>query len=158
VLAISTQNRMNLLPWCLNPGIADLSHISEATINHANSLLRVTAKMEFTAMKLNDFQESYSNYEPNKNGNYAINIQWHSTKLICESYKVIQHNNFNLQKNPFFQVYSFNTVLWQRQFFWNSVLYIFDYKSNEMHTDILSILHYTTLALHVLGAICTHQP
>jgi hypothetical protein len=28
--------------------------------------------------------------------------------------------------------------------------------SDEMHTDFLCILYYTTLALHVSGAICTH--
>jgi hypothetical protein len=37
------------------------------------------------------------------------------------------------------------------------VMYILDCKSDEMHTDFLCILYYTTLALHVSGAICTHH-
>jgi hypothetical protein len=37
------------------------------------------------------------------------------------------------------------------------VIHIFDCKSNEMHADFLCILHYTMLALHVSGAICTHH-
>jgi hypothetical protein len=35
--------------------------------------------------------------------------------------------------------------------------YIFNRKSDKMHTDILCILYYTILALHVSGAICTHH-
>jgi hypothetical protein len=35
--------------------------------------------------------------------------------------------------------------------------YIFDSKSNKMHTDFLCILYYTTLALQVSGAIYTHH-
>jgi hypothetical protein len=36
--------------------------------------------------------------------------------------------------------------------------YIFDCKSDELQTDFFKcILYYTTLALHVLGAICTHH-
>jgi hypothetical protein len=37
------------------------------------------------------------------------------------------------------------------------VTYIFDCKSNEMHTEFLCILYYTILALHVSGAIYTHH-
>jgi hypothetical protein len=40
-------------------------YISGATTDYANNLSRFTAQMEFTVMKLNDLQESYSNYEPN---------------------------------------------------------------------------------------------
>jgi hypothetical protein len=36
-------------------------------------------------------------------------------------------------------------------------LWVFDCKSDEMHTDFLCILYYTTLALHISGAICTHH-
>jgi hypothetical protein len=36
-------------------------------------------------------------------------------------------------------------------------MYIFDWKSNEMHTDFLCILYFTIFALHVLGAIYTHH-
>jgi hypothetical protein len=36
-------------------------------------------------------------------------------------------------------------------------MYIFDCKSDEMHTDFLFILYYTMLALHVSGGICTHH-
>jgi hypothetical protein len=37
------------------------------------------------------------------------------------------------------------------------VMYIVDWKSNEMHTDFLCILYFTLFALHVSGAIYTHQ-
>jgi hypothetical protein len=37
------------------------------------------------------------------------------------------------------------------------VIYIFDCKSDEMHTDFLCILYYNMLALRVSGAICTHH-
>jgi hypothetical protein len=37
------------------------------------------------------------------------------------------------------------------------VIYILDCKSDEMHTDFLCIHYYTTHALHVSGAICTHH-
>jgi hypothetical protein len=36
-------------------------------------------------------------------------------------------------------------------------LYIFDCKSDEMHTDFLCILYCTKLALHFSGAIYTHH-
>jgi hypothetical protein len=36
-------------------------------------------------------------------------------------------------------------------------IYIFDCRSDEMHTDFLCILYHTTLALHVSGVICTHH-
>jgi hypothetical protein len=36
-------------------------------------------------------------------------------------------------------------------------IYIFDCKSNEMHINFLCILYYTTLALRVSGASCTHH-
>jgi hypothetical protein len=36
-------------------------------------------------------------------------------------------------------------------------VYMFDWKSEEMHTDFLCILYYTVLALHVSGVICTHH-
>jgi hypothetical protein len=36
-------------------------------------------------------------------------------------------------------------------------VYIFDWKSNEMHMDFLCILYFTILALHVSGAIRTHH-
>jgi hypothetical protein len=36
-------------------------------------------------------------------------------------------------------------------------IYIFDCKSDEMHTDFLCILYYIIFALHVSGAICTHH-
>jgi hypothetical protein len=37
------------------------------------------------------------------------------------------------------------------------VIYIFDCKSNKMHTDFLCILYNTTLALHLSGTICNQQ-
>jgi hypothetical protein len=37
------------------------------------------------------------------------------------------------------------------------IIYIFDWKSNEMHMDCLCILYYTILALYVSGAICCHN-
>jgi hypothetical protein len=36
------------------------------------------------------------------------------------------------------------------------VTYVFDCKSDEMHTDFLCILYYTILSLQVSSAICTH--
>jgi hypothetical protein len=36
-------------------------------------------------------------------------------------------------------------------------MFVSDRKSDEMHTDVLCILYYTMLALHVSGAICTHH-
>jgi hypothetical protein len=38
-----------------------------------------------------------------------------------------------------------------------SVFYIFDCKSCDMHTEVLCILYYTMLDLHVSDTICTHQ-
>jgi hypothetical protein len=37
------------------------------------------------------------------------------------------------------------------------VTYMFGCKSDKMHTDLVYILYYTIFALHVSGAICTHQ-
>jgi hypothetical protein len=39
----------------------------------------------------------------------------------------------------------------------HNYIYIFDCKSEKMHTDFLCILYYTTLALRVSGVICTHH-
>jgi hypothetical protein len=36
-------------------------------------------------------------------------------------------------------------------------MYIFDCKSDELHTDFLCVLYYTIHVLHVSGAICTHH-
>jgi hypothetical protein len=37
------------------------------------------------------------------------------------------------------------------------VIYIFDCKSDEMDMDLLFVLYYTLLALHVSGTICTYH-
>jgi hypothetical protein len=37
------------------------------------------------------------------------------------------------------------------------VIYVFDCKSEEMHTDFLCILHYIMLAVYVSGVICAHH-
>jgi hypothetical protein len=37
------------------------------------------------------------------------------------------------------------------------VIYVFNWKSNEMHGSFLCIRYFTILAVHVLGAICTHH-
>jgi hypothetical protein len=36
-------------------------------------------------------------------------------------------------------------------------IYIFDWKSKEMHMDILCILYFAIISLHVSGAVCTHH-
>jgi hypothetical protein len=36
-------------------------------------------------------------------------------------------------------------------------IYLLECKSDEIHTDFLCILYYTIVALHVSGAICTHN-